>query len=315
MRFASLLTVFVLAAAAGCIEQESQPNPAPAGPRVFSVEQTEGTIINASDSFIAPRLRWIVPIKIYLNTSGAAEEDIYRLRQAYKTWENASGNLIRFEETADPADAGITVRWTRRLNLTVSSQFIHEELGEATITEVINTGKFNLSRRGKIALLTRFEYSESCNPYEWQVPEHEVGHILGLAHSSDAENIMYPLQHGCLVIDNNTRNSLMELYRLPQGPDLSIKVGEARSDGPRIKINYNIMNHGLSGAGYIISIAGGAKTISMVNRSSLVLEPGFSTNETIEMADKGYMEIILSAQPAGVQDMDESDNQARLTAA
>ena len=49
------------------------------------------------------------------------------------------------------------------------------------------------------------------------VAVHEVGHALGLPHSSDANDVMYPATRTSVLSERDRRTASV-LYRLPPGP-------------------------------------------------------------------------------------------------
>ncbi len=129
--------------------------------------------------------------------------------RAFDEWSRVDGMPVRFEVVGDSANANVVVVWLplfsgNRIGLTRIE----------AVNDTIRTGRITIAtqREGGVAL--RDEDIVRC-------ALHEVGHLLGLAHTSDASSIMAPesAQPG---LQERDRATVQLLYALPIG---SIKTG------------------------------------------------------------------------------------------
>lgn len=126
------------------------------------------------------------------------------VREAYSAWENALPGL-RFVPAYDSTDADITVRWI--------DKFDFDRAGQTDLT-------WDLSGRVRRATVLLAVHSNTGR----RIPDddlkavavHEFGHALGLPHSADTTDVMYPITRAPHASERD-RRSLALLYRLPMG--------------------------------------------------------------------------------------------------
>ena len=129
--------------------------------------------------------------------------------QALDAWSAVDGQPVRFVLASDSATAHVVVVWTPLLN----GNRIGLTRIEA-VNDTIRTGRITIAtqREGGIAL--RDEDIARC-------ALHEVGHLLGLAHTVDLMSIMAP-ESAQPSLGAKDRATVALLYALPIG---SIKAG------------------------------------------------------------------------------------------
>jgi hypothetical protein len=167
------------------------------------------SLIVSTDSVVR---RWPdrsgVPLRVSILEGGPAG---YRPRMAWLVhealgrWENA-GIGVRFTTVSDTNDADILVRWIDHFDFDRAGQtdLTWDQAGRVRKAAILlalrtNTG-LTLPDR---ALLT--------------VAVHEAGHALGLPHSADSNDVMFPAtQTG--VLSERDRRTAQVLYQLPPGP-------------------------------------------------------------------------------------------------
>ncbi len=114
--------------------------------------------------------------------------------------------------------------------------FVAGEGGPVNITE---TDDFNVIVQGKILLL------RDSNCPAPNIAIHELLHALGFNHSTNQNNIMYPITNCDQTIGQDIPSLINNLYSIPSAPDLSFKNATAAIRGRYLDTNLSISNNGL----------------------------------------------------------------------
>ena len=127
------------------------------------------------------------------------------VRDALYRWEN-TGMGIRFSQTSDSATADIVVRWI--------DHFGFDRAGQTDLT----WDQAGRVRRAAISLALRtntgFPMPDAAL---LSVAVHETGHALGLPHSPDSTDVMFPATRTGTLSERDRRTAQL-LYQLPTGP-------------------------------------------------------------------------------------------------
>ncbi|HEU5171372.1 MAG TPA: matrixin family metalloprotease [Gemmatimonadales bacterium] len=127
------------------------------------------------------------------------------VRQALARW-NEAGVGVQLEEVADTAGADIMVRWIDR--------FEFDRAGQTDLT----WDQLGRVRRATLSLALRTNSGVALGDNALlAVALHEVGHALGLPHSADSGDVMFPSTRTTRLSERDIRSAAV-LYRLPHGP-------------------------------------------------------------------------------------------------
>ena len=151
--------------------------------------------------------RQTTPIRVYFAPTHAANFQpafVDAIKSAFDLWSSA-GVPVRFNFDADSTNAEVTVKWR--------IQFEIERTGQTDVT-------WDENGHIQAATVTLATFDPKGRPMDSDdiriVATHEVGHVLGLDHSKDSTDIMFPTAKVRDLSDRDVR-TVMLLYQLTPG--------------------------------------------------------------------------------------------------
>ena len=147
------------------------------------------------------------PVRVHLapdTTPNFQAAFLESVRHAFTRWDGA-GIPVRFDLTADSAHAEVHVRWREKFDI--------ERSGQTDLTW--NQDGQVLS--GVMTIATHDHRGNPMGPEDVRVVTlHEIGHLMGLDHSTDSTDIMFPVAKARDLSERDIRTARL-LYELPPG--------------------------------------------------------------------------------------------------
>lgn len=166
------------------------------------------------------------------NTCSKKRKD--SVKEAFSIFEDKVGNINFYEVNFEGAE--IRVRCS---NEEIELEDSLVAAGEGGPSTIIDNGEFKVIENANILLYK----DQKCDKPVVEI--HEIGHVLGFNHSSNENNIMYPVSKCGQELDSNTIRILRELYAIESLGDAYIEYLSARKSGSRLDFDIVVKNIGL----------------------------------------------------------------------
>jgi len=145
--------------------------------------------------------------KIVWSAGGTAAKDgpdyAKLVEQAFNTWGDASGGVLKFRFVPLPTDSDLSCDWTDD-----RSKLVHSFASGVTVGGTNSSGQ----RTSKIFLLIKPGDKTFDKNEFYTTALHEIGHSLGLGHSSSPSDVMYFASSSATDLSVNDRSRMRALY-------------------------------------------------------------------------------------------------------
>ncbi len=169
------------------------------------------------------------------------------IREAFAAWEAVAN--IDFVETTDSTNAGIRFGWDA-----IDGPF--RVVGEASYFGVSDNNFSTAAPRYSITKAEiRFDTAETWSASKtppvnvsslYSVALHEIGHAIGLAHSTDLQTIMYPTNTGLSALGTGDIDGIRVIYGTPAVPEPSV-VKDLFAARPEVAMGFGAAYQALLG--------------------------------------------------------------------
>jgi len=179
--------------------------------------EVSGTIeVREAFTYMDPPSRWFepddgTPVSMQINSAGeplAPTNGFDQVRAAFQAWSNVSGASFEFVDGGTTSAAGFNRDYVNAVSFRDPDGEIQNPTGcggtlaiggfyASGETRTVGGTTFNRIVEGDLVFNDGWE---GCNFYEnfarmAEVATHELGHVLGLSHSSDPDATMYSMAH------------------------------------------------------------------------------------------------------------------------
>ncbi len=145
-------------------------------------------------------------------------------KRAFLLWSSATGGTLVFDFIANPADAQINCEWTNNLKERGNSF-------EAGHCDTIRSGSLRTEKQRPL-IFVGSNLTETDTSF-YNICVHEIGHALGLMHSSNPQDVMYSMggpqdAHQFAVLSKQDINRVRTIYTNPgRAAQLALNFGTA----------------------------------------------------------------------------------------
>ena len=126
----------------------------------------------------------------------------------FNTWQTASGEIVSFRMKDAKLASSLHVKFEDKNPKVQKKDFSHAVGLAATQSPLGFYAKVDLT----IFLLSPDTGRPLSDQEIYEISLHEIGHALGLQHSTSRMDIMYPLVHGQVFLSPNDLNMLKQIY-------------------------------------------------------------------------------------------------------
>lgn len=168
---------------------------------IFAIMLICAAGVFAADGWDSIKKGWArMPIKVYMEDMGDKNT---MMQSAFSDWQSKTGGKVRFAYVTKP-HAGYA-----HITVSLVTNCTHEAAGLTSATMGVNRIAKSHIDIGTHDPKTQYEYTDEELKI---IMRHEIGHALGLKHSSNPKSIMFPTVTKGMSIIKEDLDNIMELY-------------------------------------------------------------------------------------------------------
>ena len=179
--------------------------------------------------------------------------------------------------------------------------------GEGGPTNITDSNLFKVILHGNILLL------RDSNCERPNVGVHELLHVLGFNHSTNKNNIMYPISNCKQTIGKEIPQLIDDLYSYPTKQDLTFGKSSASIDGRYLDLNFSVMNQGLKKSEKtVVDVYADNKKIKEFELNPIDIGGGIEIRVNNILLTKAKIENLSLSIPESNAELSNSNNEVLL---
>ena len=204
------------------------------------------------------------------------------------------------------------VNSNEQISISCQDKIIQDEsgffvAGEGGPTKITQAGNYSVIIQGEILLIRD---SNCPNP---NIAIHELLHVIGFNHSTNSNNIMYPVTACDQIVSPDIYSKINSLYVQQPYPDLAIENVSATMDGKYLEANLSIENEGLANSdAFKLKIYIDGKLINEEDYSPLKIGTGYGIKIPKVWISQISVKELEFEIDTNQQEMDKENNNVNI---